>query len=141
MKGSHPYVTLAVSGILVLCAGTSCKSAAGHQASLGQLEGEELTVGNVQRKIAIGMSGSEVAEALGSPNIVSTDEQHREVWIYDRVATERVESEGEGGVWLLIGAVGGRAGAARSSQRTITVIIKFDEGKKVRDFAYHSSKF
>jgi len=33
------------------------------------------------------------------------------------------------------------AGAASTSQRTLTVIIKFDNDKKVRDFAYHTSKF
>jgi len=98
------------------------------------------------------MSGAEVAAALGSPNIVSTDEERREVWIYDKVATDYVHSESSGGVSALIlglGSVVGlgganadrSAGAASTSQRTLTVIIKFDNDKKVRDFAYHTSKF
>ena len=41
------------------------------------------------------------------------------------------------------GSVGasGSAGARSTSQRTLTVIVKFDEEKKVRDVAYHTSRF
>jgi outer membrane protein assembly factor BamE (lipoprotein component of BamABCDE complex) len=103
------------------------------------------------------MSGAQVAQVLGSPNIVSTDEQSREVWIYDKIATDRAYSQSSGGVSALIlggmilgpglaGGAGGTgysagAGASSTSQRTLTVIIKFDNDKKVRDFAYHTSRF
>lgn len=99
------------------------------------------------------MSGADVAQVLGSPNIVSTDDQRREVWIYDKIATDRVYSSSSGGVNALIlgfggaaaGALGGggssSAGASSVSQRTMTVIIKFDSEGKVRDFAYHTSRF
>ena len=33
------------------------------------------------------------------------------------------------------------AGAASTSQRTLTIIIKFDRDQRVRDFAYHTSRF
>ena len=90
---------------------------------------------------------------LGSPNIVSTDEQRREVWVYDKVATETAYSTSSGGISALVlgfgsdvsGGVGGSmhsgAGAASTSQRTLTIIIKFDDKGMVRDFAYHTSKF
>jgi len=100
-----------------------------------------LTAGTVQREIRRGMSGGEVAAALGSPNIVTTDENGREVWVYDRMATERVESASAGGVWLLFLGGGAGSSSSSSSQRTLTVIIKFDDKKRVRDFAYHSSRF
>ena len=45
-----------------------------------------LTVGKVQREIRVGMTNAEVAEVLGSPNIVSSDDQRREVWVYDITA-------------------------------------------------------
>lgn len=104
-------------------------------------QGEQLTVGNVQRSVAKGMTGGQVAEVLGSPNIVSTDENGREVWIYDRFATEVVASSSSSAWYFVIGAAGQSSGAARTSQRSLTVIIKYDEAKKVRDVAYHSSKF
>jgi len=100
-----------------------------------------MTVGKVQREIRIGMPSAQVIEALGSPNIVSTDENRLEVWVYDKIATDVSYSNSNGGVWLILGAVGGNSGAASISQRTLTVVIKFDADKKVRDFAYHSSSF
>jgi outer membrane protein assembly factor BamE (lipoprotein component of BamABCDE complex) len=115
-----------------------------------------LTVGTVQREIRHGMTGGEVAAVLGSPNIVSRDEQGNEVWIYDRIATDTVYSTSEGGVNALIlgglsgsGLIGGlaggstqqSAGAKSTSQRTLTIIIKYDEAGKVKSFAYHSSRF
>jgi outer membrane protein assembly factor BamE (lipoprotein component of BamABCDE complex) len=100
-------------------------------------DADRLTVGTVQREIRKGMSGAEVLEALGSPNVVSTDESGLEVWVYDRFATDVVASESVGTLILLSGS----SGAASRTQRTLTVIIKFDENKRVRDFAYHSSRF
>jgi len=101
----------------------------------------EMTVGIVQREIKVGMSQADVATALGSPNIVSTDEQSREVWIYDKISTDRVQSESSGYATLILLGYRGSAGASSTTQRTLTIIIKFDQDKKVRDFAYHSSKF
>src|SRR5690606_15252288 len=98
---------------------------------------DRMTVGKVQKEIRIGMSGADVAQVLGSPNIVSTDEERREVWIYDKIATDRAYSTSSGGVNALIlgfgsagagaGGVGASssAGASSTSQRTLTVIVKF----------------
>jgi outer membrane protein assembly factor BamE (lipoprotein component of BamABCDE complex) len=144
--------------LLALASQSACRGAGYHaQAVQDAATGDRLTVGVVQREIRKGMSGAEVASVLGSPNIVSTDEQGREVWIYDKISTDHVYSTESGGVGALIlgggapgagvvgglgsGSVSGSAGATSTTQRTLTVIIKFDEAGKVRDFAYHSSKF
>lgn len=87
------------------------------------------------------MPSSQVIEALGSPNIVSTDESRLEVWVYDKFATDVTYSNNDGGVWLIFGSVGGSSGATSKTQRTLTIVVKFDADKKVRDFAYHSSSF
>ena len=116
--------------------------AARHATSTQEgLQGDRLTVGTVQKEIKKGMSGAQVIEALGSPNIVSTDEQGREVWVYDKIATDKVYSESSGGGTLILLWAKGAAGSSSTSQRTLTVVIKFDEDKKVRDFAYHTSRF
>jgi outer membrane protein assembly factor BamE (lipoprotein component of BamABCDE complex) len=133
----------------VLAAG--CMSAGEHRAAV-QGEGDRLTVGKVQKEIRVGMPGAEVAQVLGSPNIVTTDEERREVWVYDRVATETAYSESRGGVLALVFAggaaagaaapmVGSSAGARSTTQRTLTVVVKFDQEKRVRDFSYHASQF
>jgi outer membrane protein assembly factor BamE (lipoprotein component of BamABCDE complex) len=138
-----------------ICSSTlaGCMSASEHRAAVEEPAGERLTVGTVQKEIRVGMSGAEVAAVLGSPNIVSTDEERREVWIYDKIATDVAYSSSSGGIASLIlggsgsvaGGVSGNAnqsaGASSTSQRTLTVIIKFDNDKKVRDFAYHTSRF
>ena len=120
---------------------TGC-AAARHAADAQEgLKGNKLTVGTVQKEIRKGMSGAEVAEALGSPNIVSTDEQGREVWIYDKISTDRVESESSGYGTLILFGFQGSSDSSSTSQQTLTIIIKFDQDKKVRDFAYHTSRF
>ncbi len=142
---------------LVACLATGCMTAQEHQAAVSGSDKNRLTAGVVQREIRVGMSGEEVVSALGSPNIVTTDEKRRESWVYDRFATETVYSSSAGGVNALIfggfpagggvagGGVGGgvsqRAGASSTTQRTLTVVIKFDDAKRVRDFAYRQSSF
>ena len=142
-----------ISVVLLSVIISGCASAGDHRRAVQDDTGDRITVGTVQKEIRVGMSGAEVAEVLGSPNIVSTDEERREVWIYDKVATDYVQSSSSGGVSALIlgwgdsaGGLGSAgysssAGAASRSQRTLTIIIKYDNEGKVRDFAYHASKF
>jgi outer membrane protein assembly factor BamE (lipoprotein component of BamABCDE complex) len=149
-------ITLAVSAALLLA---GCQSAAEHAASVRQAQqaGDRMTVGKVQREIRVGMTNADVVEVLGSPNMVTTDDRRREIWVYDKVATETAYSTSSGGVSALIlggalvgdgllGAAGAPSyhastGAASTTQRTLTVIIKFDEANRVRDFSYRSSSF
>lgn len=118
-----------------------CMTAAEHAADVQGAGTDKLTVGTVQKEIHVGMSGAEVASVLGSPNIVSTDEERREVWIYDKIASDVTYSKSSGGGSVLLLGGSRSAGAASTSQRTLTVVIKFDDQKKVRDFAYHTSRF
>jgi len=120
---------------------SGCSTAGSHLKSVQSDAGDRVTVGKVQREIRVGMPSSQVIEVLGSPNIVSTDENRLEVWVYDKIATDVSYSNSNGGVWLILGAVGGNSGATSTSQRTLTIVVKFDADKKVRDFAYHSSSF
>jgi outer membrane protein assembly factor BamE (lipoprotein component of BamABCDE complex) len=135
----------------------SCMTAQQHYQDTHGVQERKLTVGTVQREIRKGMSGAEVAEVLGSPNIVTTDGEGREVWIYDKISTDVTYSRSSGGliVGLLVGGLSGdvlagggaggsfgkSAGAESKTQRTLTVVIKFDQQRMVRDFAYHASSF
>ena len=124
-------------------------SATRHRAEVQDDAIDRVTVGTVQREITVGMSSAQVAGILGAPNIVSTDAQRREVWIYDKISTDVSYSRSSGVVaGLVVGSSGGgagggskNAGAASASQRTLTVIIKFDDAGFVRDFAYRTSRF
>jgi len=118
-------------------------TAAEHAEQLPSNAEREMTVGLVQKDIRKGMSQAEVAEALGSPNIVSRDKQGIETWIYDKISSEVSYSRDEmhtGIIGLIIGGGSREAGASAQTQKTLTVIIKFKEAV-VHDFSYHSSKF
>jgi uncharacterized protein (DUF1330 family) len=111
------------------------------RAPRGPEAADELTVGRVQGEIKVGMDAASVAQILGSPNIVTTDEKRREVWIYDKVSSDRVDTSNSIGGTIIIFGGSKSSGQSTSKQRTLTIIIKFDEAKKVRDFAYNYSQF
>ena len=118
---------------------------------------QEMTLGLAQKEIRVGMSQADVAAALGSPNIVSKDSEGNESWIYDKIATQVSYARDAGGVsagggsltavgtWLL--GLSGRAqyskatGTETQTQKTLTIVIKFDENNLVKNLSYHSSKF
>lgn len=150
-KLSRPLLPAVLAAALLPL--TGCMTAPEHRAAVQDTAGDRLTVGVVQKEIHTGMSGAEVIAVLGSPNIVTTDELRREVWTYDKISSEVVGSSsslrftpflaGSGG--SLAGAAGigasQSAGAVSRTDRSLTVVIKFDENKRVRDFAYRSSQF
>lgn len=148
-------------GLGVILAALTCagcmQTAAQHASQLHSEADRRLTVGTVQARIVKGMSSTEVAEILGSPNIVTKDQGGDESWVYDKIATEASYSRDEGGYGGVLGAGGtpgaalilggltgsyGRAaGASATQQRTLTVVIKFDSRHRVKNFSYHTSRF
>ena len=120
---------------------TGCLSAGYHRDAVRDDTTDRLSIAKVQKEIHPGMSSADVVSILGSPNLVSTDNERREVWVYDKVATERVYSTSSGGLGLLIAGAAGGSGAYSSNQRTITIIVKFDKEGKVRDYSYRQSSF
>ncbi len=115
-----------------------CMTASEHRADIRDDAGERITVGKVQREVKVGMPSSTIVEILGSPNVVTTDEKRREVWVYDKISSERIASSSSNSLFVW---GPNTTGAASTSERTLTIIIKFDESSMVRDFAYHTSRF
>jgi outer membrane protein assembly factor BamE (lipoprotein component of BamABCDE complex) len=145
MKAPHYLVITATAALL-----TAGCSATHHAADVREADDiDRVTVGTVQKEIVIGMSAADVAAVLGSPNIVTTEEERQETWIYDKISSDVTYSRSSGTiVGLIFGSSGGGAGVGKtsagsssSSQRTLTVIIKFDGNSRVRDFSYHTSRF
>ncbi len=148
-----PFVLIAILSVLV----SGCMSANEHYQQTHSANERRMTVGLVQKEISKGMSAGQVAAVLGSPNIVTTDEKGGEVWIYDKISTDVTYSNSSassaalllgggtsgnaGGGGLGFGSLSQSAGARSKTQRTLTVVIKYDAHKRVRDFAYHASRF
>jgi outer membrane protein assembly factor BamE (lipoprotein component of BamABCDE complex) len=139
---SRPAFRAATLSALLLIVGCAAASQQASDIARAQEAGDRATVGTVQREIRVGMANAEVIEVLGSPNVVTTDDHRRESWVYDRISTQTAYSKSAGGVNVLfLAGLGAGAGVINTSQRTLTIIIKFDENSKVRDFAYRSSSF
>lgn len=122
------------------------------------------TLGIVQKSVHNGMSQDEVAIALGSPNIVTQDAEGLETWIYDKMSssiTDRNKNESfvENSMatryfWhdlltvVTLGLINKDVkpelkdvSQVVTTQKTLTVVIKFDKSNKVESVTYHMSKF
>jgi outer membrane protein assembly factor BamE (lipoprotein component of BamABCDE complex) len=111
------------------------------------------TLGVVQNALRPGQSQADVVERLGSPSILTRDADGREAWVYDKVSSETEVSSGHIGVGgggtgvgsTFAGLVGFNAGKrsdkAKSSQRTLTVVIRFSAAGTVESFTWHDSRF
>ncbi|GMW00923.1 MAG: hypothetical protein AMXMBFR84_20600 [Candidatus Hydrogenedentota bacterium] len=143
------YTICCVLGILVLTSGCA-------RNRLHSENERQSTIGIVQREITVGMYSTDVIAALGSPNIVRRQDG-KEVFVYDKIATEAsyknsstgvsgsVGAAGMAGDALLLGGVGAShnrgKGASATTQKTLTVIIRFDANDRVESFDYHTSTF
>lgn len=119
----------------------TCVTGCNRSSNDSDTNSEEFTLGNVQRKIYRGMSQTEVAESLGSPNIVTKNADGGEAWVYDKIGSEITYSTQSGGVWLIVIGAGSSSGQVKTTQKTLTVVIRFNEKGKVETLSYHSSKY
>lgn len=103
----------------------------------------------------------QLLEAFGGPNISSVDADGAEVWVYERavtqtdIATQSKDYVGAvnlglsfgyghfGGSGGASGSAGKSSGASSSSTttRTLTVIVKFNENKTVKDYSARATTF
>lgn len=125
---------------------------------------QELTVGTVQKYVHVGMAQDEVALALGSPNIVTQDANGKETWIYDKIgssvtARNKNESAMENSTYtryfwhdiltfVTLGLINKDVkpelkdvAQVVTTQKTLTIVVKFDSSNRVESYTYHMSKF
>ena len=112
----------------------------------------KLTLGKVQQTLKKGMSQGEIIVALGSPNMVTSDANGLETWVYDKLSTEVNSNSQKKSFNLLGGVIGSKIGVGAtggsssknsntsSSQKTLTVVLKFIE-KKLETYTYNASSF
>lgn len=101
---------------------------------------QNLTLGVVQKDIKVGMFQADVATALGSPNIVTSDANGKETWIYDKVSSVEAYNDNGFSVGIILAGYGKNKANTQTVQKTLTIVIKFNN-KKVESFQYHMSKF
>ncbi|MDR1433426.1 MAG: hypothetical protein LBI61_03780 [Puniceicoccales bacterium] len=154
------FAVLAVSTVILFGATTQSDARARSRSARRQEpveEPERISAGTVQRFIRKGMYSYEVVEALGSPNMVTKNAEGNETWVYDKIRSEYVVKQSDGGISLGIGGVGligtgllgggvgvgghSSKGSGSSSERTLTIVIHFDSEAKVVDFSYRTTSF
>lgn len=108
---------------------------------------------------------SELVELFGGPNIATTDSEGLETWVYERTSSESETVRDETrkastqseisrfGVFFGLGVAGKDSGKAetqskvkgrtktRHSIKSITVIVKFNANKTVKNYSVRSSSF
>ena len=94
-----------------------------------QIEIQKVTLGNVQRIVKKGASSADVIGALSSPNIVTSNKDGTETWVYDKIMTESESATGSNGA------------VSVSSTRTMIVVIKFDLKHRVENVQYRQTSY
>ena len=94
-----------------------------------QIETQKITLGAVQSVVKKGASSADVINALSSPNIVTSNADGSETWVYDKVSTEQENASG------INGSV-----TVRSS-RTMMVVVKFDKNRIVETVQYRQTSY
>jgi len=135
------HLVAIVAALVVAGTISACRTAKDNVRDLRSTQEREMTVGTVQKEIRKGMSGAQVVEALGSPNIVTRNEKETETWVYDKIATEASFSNSQNALFLFLYGSSNQSGASSVTQKTLTVVINYDANGKVESFTYHASKF
>jgi hypothetical protein len=87
------------AGVALLAVATGVVPAAAGEREKAKAETPAaFTLGVVQKELRPGLSPADVAERLGSPNIVTREPDGREAWVSDKVSSEVEASGGSVGV-------------------------------------------
>ena len=147
------FRTVVVALVAVAIGFVPPAAGAGERAKAKEAPPSAFTLGVVQKELRPGLSQADVAERLGAPNILTRDAEGREAWVYDKVSSEIEASSGSVGVGGLGSGVGNtfagllglsagkRSDKAKSSQRTLTVVVRFSAAGTVESFTWHDSRF
>jgi hypothetical protein len=129
--------------ILVLVAASTLVGCATNATNMeGTAPNSPYTHGNVQLTLKKGVTTqTEVLEKFGAPNMATVDAEGNEVWTYQKNATvSKANANTTYGTVILFGGSSSSSGFEQSS-RTMTLIIKFDDSKKISDFRSMTSSF
>jgi len=94
-----------------------------------QVQTQKITLGSVQMIVKKGASSADVIGALSSPNIVTSNNDGTETWVYDKIMTEAEYVQGS------------NSGVAVKSTRTMIVVIKFDKASRVETVQYRQTSY
>lgn len=102
---------------------------------------EEFTLGMVQQRIHTGMSQGEVVACIGAPNMVNKGAEGLETWTYNKISQTTQETYNK--KWYFFLLFGKRKGCKRTetSEKSITVVLSFDEQCCLENIMYKTSSY
>jgi hypothetical protein len=124
-------VTFGTKKIFLIFSCTFILAACAPQALISgrQIDTQKITLGNVQRAVKKGATSSEVISVLSSPNIITSNRDGTETWVYDKVS---IESEYAGGL---------NSSTSMTASRTLLVVVKFDLNGRVEKVDYRQTSY
>jgi hypothetical protein len=97
-----------------------------------------LSYGMVTSRVKKGITTqSDLIRLFGGPNITTMDADGTETWVYDKTANESEVMD----TFFSLGYYGAKHSRNANSIRNITVIIKFNKNKTVKDFSARAAIF
>lgn len=97
-----------------------------------------------ERRVVLGMGTTNIAAVLGSPSTVADNENDETTWIYDGISSDISYARNGNAI---VGVIFDRSfdnsivsDANHSLQPTMTVVIRFNQYDRVRDFSYYTSR-
>ena len=94
-----------------------------------QVETQKITLGSVQMVVKKGASRADVITNLSSPNIVTSNNDGTETWVYDKIITESESVSNS------------NSSVSVKSTRTMIVVIKFDNENRVETVQYRQTSY
>ncbi len=104
-----------------------------------QIETQKITVGSAQ-SLKVGMSGADVINALGSPNIITSDSAGGETWVYEKISKEFEFITAQDGSWFF-SPRNQASGVSSSTERTLIVVVILDSNRKLQRITYRQMTF
>lgn len=126
------FSLLAIIGVATQLAG--CAQAPLATIPARQVETQKTTLGNVQQAVKKGAAKEDVIAALSSPNIVTSNPDGTETWVYDKVSTE-AEVVANSSFFR------GDSAVAVKSTRTMIVVIRYDKNNRVDTVSYRQTSY
>ena len=107
-----------------------------------ELNRTPFTHGNVQINLVKDVTTqSEVLEVFGPPNVATINSDGLEVWSYQKNSQVSKSTQSSGNVNVIIFGGSSSSTGFETTSRTMTLILKFDEDKVLREFNSMSSNF
>lgn len=115
--------------VVLLSLVTGCQMAPLATIPGRQVETQKITLGSLQSQVREGVSSADVINALGSPNIITSNPDKTETWVYDKIMTESEVASGY------------QSAVAVKSTRTFIVTVKFDRQNRVSNVSYRQTSY